>query len=538
MDQPLSVNSVRRGLRGVVRTSAIVFLFLVAAKFLNFLKKIVIGKLFGVSSVADAFFAASYLPYYVAIFFEGVLFLGFLPLYAQVRAEEGKEAADRLVSQSLIFFAFFTGGMVLLFWGLAPWLIQELVPGFSFAEQSLTRSLFLVLSLLVIFISLTSFFKALNSYADESLWASSSGMTDTAVMFFVIFLAWKFWGIHAAAWGAVLGGLAALLVQMCVFLRRPFAFSWSFSYRPSVFGGFLLFLIPMGLIWFFQQIPLVILNRFGSGMWEGTISALNIAHALTTVPIGLVSHMVLYTIFPSLARQSTASSQAEARQTFFQTLRGGFFVLIPAGFLLTALARPLAALFFDGSGIAEEGTRRISNALTCFGWSTFALYADLFMSQSLVAVRKTRAAILLCASRAALSYVLSYLMSPSWDYQGLALAFSLALAVNFYIFFPLLFRGTPFTGEWKTLYSYGAKLMVGASPAFVLGWLMNRWSVANWMSFSPGISILAILSGSLVILILYAAILHGLKLKEIYSVVAGFKQMAGGKFWPVPDPAN
>ena len=60
---------VKNGLDHVLKTSLVVFLFLVGAKLLNFLKKILIGQLFGVSTVADAFFAASYLPYYFAIFF-------------------------------------------------------------------------------------------------------------------------------------------------------------------------------------------------------------------------------------------------------------------------------------------------------------------------------------------------------------------------------------------------------------------------------------------------------------------------------------
>ena len=86
----------------VLRTSLVIFLFLVAAKLVNFFKKILIGQLFGVSWVADSFFAASYLPYYLAIFFEGILFLGFLPIFSQVMAEKSRVEADHFVWKMLL----------------------------------------------------------------------------------------------------------------------------------------------------------------------------------------------------------------------------------------------------------------------------------------------------------------------------------------------------------------------------------------------------------------------------------------------------
>jgi len=208
----------------VLRASAIVFIFLMGAKFLNFFKKILIGQLFGVSWVADAFFAASFLPYYVAIFFEGVLFLGFLPLFAQARMKKGTKEANQFVSEVLGLVFLLTGGLILLGWWQASWLIRQLVPGFSQVEQDLTRSLFQILSLVVIFISLSSFFKALNSYFGDYAVAASAPLMDSAVMVIVMLLGWKVWGIYGAAWAAVAGAATALLFQAVFLFRKHFVF--------------------------------------------------------------------------------------------------------------------------------------------------------------------------------------------------------------------------------------------------------------------------------------------------------------------------
>ena len=515
----------------VLRTSLVVFLFLISAKILNFFKKILIGNLFGVSSVADAFFAASYLPYYLAIFFEGVLFLGFLPLFAQVTAEKGEEEAKRFVSQILILVTLLTGFLVVLGWFLAPRIIHEIVPGFKADKQGLTVSLFQILSLVVIFISLTSFFKALNSYFEHYAAAASSALVDTAVMMGVTLISWKAWGIHGAAWASVIGVISALIFQAVYFFRKHPFFPKKFSFEWSGFGKLLLFLIPMSFIWGFQQIPLVILNRFGSGMWQGTISALAISQALTTVPMGLVSHTVLFAVFPSLAKQASEQAPENAKETFFQTLRGGFLILIPVGFLLTSLARPFAALFFGGGGILEEGTERIANSLACFGWATFALYADLFMTQSLIAIRKTVPAIFLCASRAVLTYGIGYFLSTWWDYQGLALSFSLALVVNFFVLFPIFFQGSPFRGKWQDLFGYFAKIALASSPLLLGTWFMNQWSVNEWMGVSKMVLTMGLILSVLVGTALYTLLLSWLRVEKIRSLFIELKKGWSWKNW-------
>ena len=515
----------------VLRASVIVFVFLVAAKLLNFFKKILIGNLFGVSSVADAFFAASFLPHYLGIFFEGILFLGFLPLFSQIMAEKGKEEAHQFLSEIFFLILFLTTLLALLGGALAPWVIRQLVPGFTSAEQDLTRSLFQILSLVLIFITLTAFFKALNSYFEHYAWAASSALIDSIVMIGVTLIAWRQWGIYGAAWGAVMGVLSAFILQAAFLFRKHSILPSHFLSRKPEMLQLFYFLIPMGIIWVFQQIPLVILNRFGSGMWEGTISSLTIAQTLTTVPMGFVNHTVLFAVFPSLAKQANENGADNLKETFFQTLRGGFFILIPAGFLLTAFARPLTALFFSGGGIAEEGTQRIANSLVCFGWATFALYADLFMTQSLIAIRKPLPAIFLCASRAFLTYAVGYFLSTYWDYQGLALSFSLALLINFFLLFPLFFRLSPFQDHWKGLLGYSLKLILASSPLFLVGWFVNQWPIGAWIAYPKTFVVGGLFLGVLLGIAFYVFFLSRLKVGELDSVLRQLKEGWMRKSW-------
>ncbi|HLD49719.1 MAG TPA: lipid II flippase MurJ, partial [bacterium] len=432
-------------LKFFLKTSALVFIFLAGAKALNFFKKILIGKLFGVSSVADAFFAASYLPYYLCVFFDSIFFLVFLPMFHEIISKKGNESARNSLQAILIFVLGSSLLATVFFWGSSGWMMRQLVPGFKTGQLAMTADLFRIFSLAIVFMALRAVFQALNSFYNHYTAAASTGFVDSLTMLAITLAAWKTGGIYAAAWACVAGAVVSFLVQVLSLSRHPDIFPARLSFSLGPPARLFVLLLPMAVVWSLQQVPILILNRFGSAMWEGTISAVNISQTLSTVPMALLSQTVLFAVFPSMIKR-TGEPGADVRETFLSTLRGAFLILIPLGFLISALASPIAAFFFEGGGISAEGTRRIANSLACFGWASFALYADLFMSQSLIGIRKPLPAIFLYTTRAGLTCALGYFFSMGWDYQGLALSFSMALVINLFVFFPIFFKASPLGG--------------------------------------------------------------------------------------------
>ncbi len=505
------------------RYSLLIFVFLLSTKILNFFKKILIGRLFGVGDTADAFFAASYLPYYLAVFFEGAIFLTFLPAFASIRSRQGDKGERDFVRQ--MFFVFTILGLVLIVLMniFSDVIITQLVPGFKPYKMLLTLPLFRIMTLVLVFISLSTFFQALNSYHHHYVFAASSGFVDTAGMIGVTLISWKIWGITGAAWGSVFGSLLAFLTQMSFYFNKrggwpPMAWPTGLL-KPCLHG-----ILPLAGVWFFQQAPLLILTRFGSGMWQGTISAMNIAQTLTTVPMGLVSRTVLLSIFPFLVKQAHEDSSEAASATFFNTLRASFVLLVPAGILLSAFAKPIAVIFFSGGGIDVEGTRRIAHSLVWFGGSLFVLYADLFSAQSLIAIQSARSAIWITILRAVLTYSICYYFSSWWDYEGIAFGFSVALVINFFVFFPLCFQTSNLRTEWKRLFGFSAQLWLASLPLLAAGVALNQIAVDFYLK-RPRIELLmATLAGILVLGLCYGIALWFVRITEFVTMLQKFKR--------------
>lgn len=514
----------------ILRKSTTVFSLLVTAKFLNLIKKILVGKLFGISTLADVFFAASYLPYCAAVFFEGVIYLGLLPLFGKTMREKGSEEANRFLGNALPAVMILTSGLAAFAWLCAPWLVHELVPGFKLAQLGLTVDLFRIMILVIVFISMCSFFQALNSYYGHYAVAGASGLTDSLVMIGIMLVSYRAWGIFGAAWASVISAACALSFQIVPLLRIPNGLPGKLSLQPKVIMQILSILIPMCAIWGLKQVPIVILNRFGSGMWQGTISAYAISLGLMIVPTALVSQTVLICIFPSLAKQAAEPTADAAQKTFSETLRAAFFILIPLGFMLSGFARPIAVIFFSGGGITDEGTRRIANSLSFFGWAAFVFYADIFFTQFLITSRRIMTALMGGALRAVLTYGLGYYLSALLDYKGLALSFSLALAVNFFVVFPVLFRHILSRNVWKNLLIFSFKMILSACPALLFAAFFSRFPIISWLEIPRWLVVLAATLLLALCSSIMVFILSRLKIDEFFSVRETLSSIWGKRY--------
>ena len=139
-------------------------------------------------------------------------------------------------------------------------------------------------------------------------------------------------------------------------------------------------------------------------------------------------------------------------------------------------------------------------------------------------MRKTVPAIFLCGTRALLTYGFCYIFTAWWDYRGLALGFSAGLVVNFFIFFPLFFRFSPFKKGWKSLYAHTAKLSLASIPILLTAWWMNRWPIDSWAASSKAVVLAAIGAGFLIGGGIYLFLCMLLRVKEIHSVFRPLKE--------------
>jgi len=299
----------------------------------GFLRDIMLAAFLGAGPVADAFFVAFRLPnHFRAIFAEGAFNAAFIPAYARIRTQEGKDAAG--VFGDRIFTLLLAIQVVLLALALVftPQAIDLLAPGFSRDPQqyqlavSLTRITFPYLLLITLVTLWGGILNALHRFAA----ASAAPVLLNLAMIATLALSKQFGGAgYAAAWGVLISGvLQALLVG-------------GDTWRAGVFTGFRALRLDSDVRRFFAallpatvgsagtQLALFADTIIASFLATGAISALYYADRIDQLPIGVIGIAVGTVLLPEMTQRIAADDHDGARSAQNRAIEFALLLGIP-----------------------------------------------------------------------------------------------------------------------------------------------------------------------------------------------------------------
>jgi len=299
----------------------------------GFLRDIMLAAILGAGPVADAFFVAFRLPnHFRAIFAEGAFNAAFIPAYARIRTQDGKDAAALFGDR--IFTLLLATQVVLLALALVftPQVIDVLAPGFSREPQqfalavSLTRVTFPYLLLITLVTLWGGILNALHRFA-----AAAAAPILLNIAMIATLAASKLFGgaAFAAAFGVLISGvLQALLVG-------------GDTARAGVFTGFRALRLDSDVRRFFAallpatigsagtQLALFADTIIASFLTTGAISALYYADRIDQLPIGVIGIAVGTVLLPEMTRRIAAGDHDGARSAQNRAIEFALLLAIP-----------------------------------------------------------------------------------------------------------------------------------------------------------------------------------------------------------------
>ena len=325
----------------------------------GFLRDIMLAAFLGAGPVADAFFVAFRLPnHFRAIFAEGAFNAAFIPAYARIRTQEGKDAAK--IFGDRIFTLLLATQVVLLALALVftPQAIDLLAPGFSREPQqyqfaiSLTRITFPYLLLITLVTLWGGILNALHRFAA----AAAAPILLNLAMIGTLAFSKQFGSAgYAAAWGVLISGvLQALLVG-------------GDAWRAGVFTGFRALRLDRDVRRFFTalvpatvgsagtQLALFADTIIASFLATGAISALYYADRIDQLPIGVIGIAVGTVLLPEMTQRIAADDHAGARSAQNRAIEFALLLGIPC--IVAFLVVPdtiMRGLFMRGRFTAED----------------------------------------------------------------------------------------------------------------------------------------------------------------------------------------
>ena len=423
-----------------IKTVGFMFLMILLSKVLGQGREMLIAQLYGSSSDAAAFYAASALPLNLFdIVFASAVSSAFIPVYNTYLEQKGQEEGDRFASAFinaiLIGSILLTGILVFCSSGL----ISLVAGGLVGDVRQMAIHLTVLLLPIIIFASLAfSFVGLLQSKGEFNIPAVMSLVSNGIVILYLCFLN-RYFGVTGLAISLLVGWILQFAIQIPVAIKR------GFRYRPIFKHEGLKTVVKLALpvmvgTWI-QPISAIINNAFASGIGNAdAIPTLNWANKLYLIVSSVFTVSLTNYVFPRLSKQSVT----EDSNAYNQTLRLSFLlivlVLIPICILMLAFKTPIIEIVYKRGAFTDRDLYLTAGAFFYYSLG-IPFYGLLDLLNKAYYARKNMLIPSLTAAGAiVLNLVLSFFLKDIMGSFGLALSTSLTAVFMASVLFVLLNR--------------------------------------------------------------------------------------------------
>jgi putative peptidoglycan lipid II flippase len=266
------------------------------------------------------------------------------------------------------------------------------------------------------------------------------------------------------------------------------------------------------------QVNFVINGIIALSLGEGSLTAINVALMVMTMPLFVIAQAIATAALPTFAMQVSRGELGDMRSSLAATLRGIFLLSIPSTFGLILLRHPLVAALFQRGLFDSNSTDMVSWALM---WYTAGLVGHSvveILSRAFYALHDTKTPVIVGTLAMGLNALFSFAFAAlfkqiGWmPHGGLALANSFATALEAVALFVVMRK--------RLNGIEGGQIMRGVVPSLLAALAMSL-SIFGWLSFAKDfnvwiISLIGVTLGGIV----YFAVLWILHVPELQSIIS------------------
>jgi putative peptidoglycan lipid II flippase len=509
------------------------------SRILGYVKDMILASYFGASAKSDVFFVAFRIPNLLReLFAEGSMSSAFIPVLTETQTKEGREAANRLVMVMFIFLLAVVGTLCILGIIFAPAIVTVMAPGFAGDQVKFDDAVLLsrIMFPFLLFISLASLVMgALNTRGVFFIPALAPALLNVVTIISVVVFASRFVNpIVSVAVGIAAGGIVQLLFQLPDFWRQGFTLiSANRGTGSGKLGvkeilnhpglrriGKLIVPATMGMA--VSQINIFVSTILASFLVTGSITYLYYSMRLIQFPIGIFGVAMGMAVLPLLAEHAAKKEFSMLKDDFSFALRMLFFITVPAMAGLIALRLPIVSTLFQHGEFTYAATLSTADALMYYSVGIWAIVGVRVITATFYSMQDTRTPVKIAACGVATNIVFSIALMGPMLHNGLALANSLAAAINFILLFYFLRKKLGGIGTSCIITSF-ARTGLAALLMGLCGWMLadgTVWTTSGHIALKAGMLTLLIL-GSLA-LYLFASWL--LRSEEMGYFIGKFRE--------------
>ncbi len=487
---------------GLLKSTVVFATITILSRITGLIRELIFAYFFGAGASLDAFWVAYRIPNFLRrLFAEGALSQAFIPVLSEYRLLHSEQETQTFINQ---LFTWLSLGVVILTCLAiltSSYLVNFFAFGFSLQNKLLTVKLLRLIFPFLIFVTLAAFYSGiLNSH--RHFWVSAfAPVCFNIVLILFAIIAGKQGNdsIYLLAVGVSIAGLIQWLIQVPVVQKLRKVPTFVFVFPSATVKKVFRLMLPAIFGVSVNQVNFLVNTCLASFMTVGSLSWLNYADRLASVPLGVIGVAVTSVILPQLSCEVSEQNQDQ----FIKTMDWGLTVLmliaLPAALGLILLGKPIIATLFYRGAFNLKDLHQTYLALI-----GYAIGIPFFMQVKILATgfyahQNLKVPTVIGFISVLTNLVLAVFLFPL-GHLGLAIASSFASIVNVLgLYFSLKKR------RWYNLNTFRGKLnqlLLAQGLMFVFLFKVQN-SFPFWIQWSGLHRLLMLLGVLLVSLILY-----------------------------------
>lgn len=515
--------------KSVISAAFVITLAGIASRVLGLIRDRFLASTFGAGDTLDVYYAAFRVPDLIYnLLILGALSAAFIPVFTSLvsreKEQEAWELANDLMNIAIILIVAFS----LIFAIFAPILMKLITPGFPPEKINMVVFFTRIMFLSPFFLGISGIFGGiLTSFKRFLIYSIAPIFYNFGIIIGVLVFV-RFMGSAGLAWGVVLGAFMHMLVQYPA--AKHLGFNYKLVFRRIFKNNHLrkvsLLMVPRVMGIAVNQANLFIITIFASFLSAGSLSILNFAQNMQSVPLGLFGVSFAIAVFPVLSALAAKDEKEEFVKSFSRTFRQILFFVIPFSVIILVLRAQLVRVILGAGKFDWEDTILTFQCLGIFSLSLFAQSTIPLLARAFYALHDTKTPFYIALFSEAVSIISVLLLIDKFHVLGLAIAFSLASVVQ--MAFLLYVLRTRFdTLDDKNIINSVGKIAL-ASFAAGIGIQAVKYLTAIFVNLDYFFGVFAQLSISATVgVIIFLTACYFLKLEEFFV----FKSSLTGKLF-------
>lgn len=476
----------------------------------------------------DVYYAAFVVPDTVfQLLIVGALSAAFIPTFSKFLNRNAKDAwYMTAVSMNLII-----GTLIVIsatIFAFASPICHLIAPGFNREQLGLMVSLLRIMLGAQVLFGISGFLTSIIQTHHRFLVPALAPVVyNLGIILGIVFLSPRF-GIFGPAIGVVIGAALHMLIQLPLAFKLGFQIVPRLDFKHPGVREVTKLMPPRVLALSTDQVEQFVAVTLASLLMPGTLSLLNAARLLYSIPASLIGATIGQAAFPSLSQSASITDLVKFKSILANSLLQILFIALPISTLFIILRVPIVRIIFGARTFPWEATLLTGQTLAVLAVSA-SFYAIMqLVVRGFYALHDTRTPLFIGILAAGFNIVLSiaavYLLK--WNLVGIALGISLTSILETLVLLILLYKKLGTLGEFLLVLKPILKMLTISLVTGIGLWLPMRFLDQFVFDTTRTLPLLALSVSTAVIGIgVYVLLSRLFKVEQLQDFIALFKRL-------------